>query len=48
MSVYSLDGKAVLSVKAADGEAVSVDAKGAVVVTAVAADGARAIAKYVF
>lgn len=48
VSVYSLDGKAVLSVKATDGEAIPVDAKGAVVVTAVAADGARAIAKYVF
>lgn len=48
VSVYTLDGKAVLLVKATDGEAIPVDAKGAVVVTAVAADGARAIAKYVF
>lgn len=48
VSVYTLDGKMLQSVKAANGEAVSVDAKGAVVVTAVAADGACAIAKYVF
>ena len=48
VSVYTLDGKMLQSVKAANGEAVSVDTKGAVVVTAVAADGACAIAKYVF
>lgn len=48
VSVYTLDGKVLQSVKAADGEAISVDANGAVVVVAVAADGARAIAKYVF
>ena len=48
VSVYTLDGKALLSVKATAGESIPVDAKGAVVVTAVAADGARAIAKYVF
>lgn len=48
VSVYTLDGKALLSVMATAGETVPVDAKGAVVVVAVAADGAKATVKYIF
>ena len=48
VSVYTIDGKMLQSVKAADGDAVPVDAEGAVVVVAVAADGAKAIYKYIF
>lgn len=48
VSVYTIDGKMLQSVKAADGDAVPVGAEGAVVVVAVAADGAKAIYKYIF